>query len=134
MHHAFCSLFSYTHQQMHLYTGSVKKMCTHFKRCYLCITFQSWIELRLQCVVGRTLKRDLYSSFCCRYKLSITILIQFFLSYNVYMFFWQPLYIYKIFKIYFKTLKMLLHVSIILREHTLFLAKIIVWSKHVVAF
>jgi hypothetical protein len=24
------------------YTGGAKKMYTHFKRCYLCITFRSW--------------------------------------------------------------------------------------------
>jgi len=37
------SIFQVLHTEQ--YTG-VPKMYTHFKRCYLCITFRSWIELR----------------------------------------------------------------------------------------
>ena len=29
-----------------IHIQEVPKMYTHFKRCYLCITFRSWIELR----------------------------------------------------------------------------------------
>ena len=53
--------------------GVPKKMYTYCKRCYLCITFWSWIELRQQRVVGRSLKRWCKSNECRRWEFARTM-------------------------------------------------------------
>jgi hypothetical protein len=40
------SLLANTCSHFVINNTGVPKMCTHFKRCYLRITFRNWIELR----------------------------------------------------------------------------------------
>jgi hypothetical protein len=77
----------YIHIYIYVYIEGAKKMYTHFKRCYLCITFQSWIELQWMYSSTFASPCDRQDSqtwlvwiFCYRYTLSITILIHFSLS------------------------------------------------------
>ena len=78
MHHAFCSLFSYTHQQMHLYRGSAKKSVCTFQEMLSMYYFSkfNWIAVAM---CSRTFPHTwLVFIFYYQYKLSITILIQIF--------------------------------------------------------